>query len=76
LCGHITQICVHPKYRRFGLGRLLLRVAADQFRRLGMEDLTLTVTEANTPAVDLYTVEKYELAHSFNAAVWTRPGYR
>ena len=76
LCGHITQICVHPKYRRFGLGRLLLRVAADQFRRLGMEDLTLTVTEANTPAVDLYTVEKYELAHNFNAAVWTRPGYR
>jgi ribosomal protein S18 acetylase RimI-like enzyme len=76
LCGHITQICVHPKYRRFGLGRLLLQVAADQFRRLGMEDLTLTVTEANTAAVDLYTVENYELTHSFNAAVWIRPGYR
>jgi ribosomal protein S18 acetylase RimI-like enzyme len=71
-CGHITQICVHPSYRRKGLARLLLQVAAVQFQRLGMTELTLTVTEANTKAVDLYTGEGYSLAHSFNAAVWTR----
>jgi len=71
-CGHITQVCVHPKYRRLGLGRLLLRIAALQFQRLGMTELTLTVTEANTRAVDLYYSEGYELAHSFNAAVWVR----
>jgi ribosomal protein S18 acetylase RimI-like enzyme len=73
LCGHITQVCVHPKYRRLGLARLLLRVAALQFQRLGMTELTLTVTEANSRAVDLYDSEGYELAHSFNAAVWVRP---
>jgi ribosomal protein S18 acetylase RimI-like enzyme len=72
-CGHITQVCVHPNYRRLGLARLLLRVAALQFQRLGMTELTLTVTEANTRAVDLYDSEGYELAHSFNAAVWVRP---
>jgi ribosomal protein S18 acetylase RimI-like enzyme len=71
-CGHITQICVHPQYRHMGLARLLLRVAAVQFQRLGMTDLTLTVTEANTRAVGLYRSEGYDLAHSFNAAVWVR----
>ena len=72
-CGHITQICVHPEYRRLGLARLLLRIAALQFQRLGMTELTLTVTEANTRAVELYRSEGYEVAHVFNAAVWVRP---
>ncbi len=72
-CGHITQICVHPAYRRLGLARMLLRVAAVHFQRQGMTDVTLTVTEANTHAVTLYAEEGYKLAHSFNAAVWTRP---
>jgi ribosomal protein S18 acetylase RimI-like enzyme len=71
-CGHITQICVHPAYRRLGLGRMLLRIAAVQFKKQGMTDVTLTVTEANTQAVDLYRTEGYALAHSFNAAVWVR----
>ena len=72
-CGHITQVCVHPEYRRLGLARLLLRVAAVQFQRLGMTELTLTVTEANSKAVELYRSEGYDVAHSFNAAVWVRP---
>jgi len=73
-CGHITQICVHPGYRRLGLARMLLRVAALQFQRLGMTELTLTVTEANTRAVGLYRTEEYDVAHSFNAAVWVKRG--
>jgi ribosomal protein S18 acetylase RimI-like enzyme len=73
-CGHITQVCVHPEYRRLGLARMLLRVAALQFQRLGMTELTLTVTETNARAVELYQSEAYEVAHSFNAAVWVRPG--
>jgi ribosomal protein S18 acetylase RimI-like enzyme len=72
-CGHITQVCVHPEYRRLGLARMLLRVAALQFQRLGMTELTLTVTETNARAVELYRSERYEVAHSFNAAVWVRP---
>lgn len=71
-CGHITQVCVHPEYRRMGLARLLLKVAALQFQRLGMTELTLTVTEANDKAMGLYRSEGYEIAHSFNAAVWVR----
>ena len=71
-CGHISQICVHPGYRRLGLARMLLRVAALQFQRLGTTELTLTVTEANTRAVGLYRTEGYDVAHSFNAAVWVK----
>ncbi len=26
--GHITQLCVHPDFRRHGLARMLLSVAA------------------------------------------------
>ena len=71
-CGHITQVCVHPRHRRQGLARMLLKVAAAQFQRLGMTEITLTVTEANSRAVDLYVEQGYEVAHTFNAAVWVR----
>jgi ribosomal protein S18 acetylase RimI-like enzyme len=70
--GHITQICVHPHYRRQGLARLLLAVAASQFMRQGVSEISLTVTEANTQAIDLYRAEGYDSAHMFDAAVWRR----
>ena len=70
--GHITQICVHSGYRRRGLARLLLSVAASQFLRQGVSEISLTVTEANKDAVDLYHAEGYECVHVFDAAVWRR----
>lgn len=70
--GHITQVCVHPNYRRLGLARMLLSAAANCFQRQGAEEISLTVTEANTNAVDLYRNEGYDCAHIFDAAVWTR----
>ena len=70
--GHITQICVHPGYRRHGLARLLLSVAAFSFMRQGATEISLTVTEANTQAIDLYTQEGYICRHLFDAAVWQR----
>ncbi|MFC5862567.1 GNAT family N-acetyltransferase [Acidicapsa dinghuensis] len=73
-CGHITQVCVHPSWRQHGLGCHLLRVAAREFRRLGMMELTLTVTEANERAVNLYLTENYEASHAFSAAFWNRNG--
>jgi ribosomal protein S18 acetylase RimI-like enzyme len=70
--GHITQVCVHPGYRRIGLARTLLSLAAHSFVRQGAEEISLTVTEANTHATNLYRNEGYECAHVFDAAVWTR----
>jgi ribosomal protein S18 acetylase RimI-like enzyme len=70
--GHITQLCVHPRYRRIGLARLLLSIAATCFFRQGVTEISLTVTEANANAIDLYRAEGYECAHTFDAAVWER----
>ncbi len=72
--GHITQLCVHPLYRRHGLARQLLNVAAHSFLRQDATEISLTVTEANTPAIDLYKDEGYVTAHVFDAAVWQRNG--
>ena len=68
--GHITQVCVHPAYRRRGLGRLLLSVAAFSFMRQGATEISLTVTEANQQAIELYQEEGYACRHIFDAAVW------
>jgi ribosomal protein S18 acetylase RimI-like enzyme len=70
--GHITQICVHPGYRRRGLARLLLSVAAYSFMRQGVSEISLTVTEANVKAIELYLAEGFTCTHRFDAAVWKR----
>jgi ribosomal protein S18 acetylase RimI-like enzyme len=70
--GHITQLCVSPQFRRRGLARLLLAIAATYFFRQGVTEISLTVTEANTDAIGLYRQEGYECKHTFDAAVWVR----
>jgi ribosomal protein S18 acetylase RimI-like enzyme len=70
--GHITQVCVHPQYRRRGLARILLSLAAYWFMRQGATEISLTVTEANWEAIDLYLAEGYNCTHTFDAAVWER----
>jgi ribosomal protein S18 acetylase RimI-like enzyme len=70
--GHVTQLCIHPAYRRQGMARLLLAAAAAQFVRQGVAEISLTVTEANQDAIVLYTAEGYTCRHRFDAAVWQR----
>jgi ribosomal protein S18 acetylase RimI-like enzyme len=72
--GHITQLCVHPDYRRHGLARMMLSVAAGHFVRQGVSEISLTVTEANEQAIALYESEGYDCVHMFDAAVWQRDG--
>ena len=74
--GHITQLCVRPQYRRRGLGRMLLAIAAAGFLRQGMNEVSLTVTEANARAIELYQGEGFECRHTFDAAVWRRESAR
>ena len=40
--------------------------------RLGAAEISLTVTEANSEAIDLYKDEGYQCVHTFDAAVWLR----
>jgi ribosomal protein S18 acetylase RimI-like enzyme len=70
--GHVTQICVHPDFRRRGLARMLLTLAASCFLRQGVSEISLTVTESNSEAIELYRAEGYDCVHRFDAAVWQR----
>lgn len=72
--GHITQVCVHPEFRRRGLARLMLSLTGYWFMRQGATEISLTVTESNSDAVDLYRAEGYACRHTFDAAVWQRHG--
>jgi len=70
--GHITQLCVHPEFRRRGVARMLLTLASSCFLRQGVSEISLTVTEANTKAIELYRAEGFGCPHSFDATVWQR----
>ena len=70
--GHITQLCVAPKYRTHGLAHALLDAAESELRYQKFSGLTLTVTAANTSAMRLYTARDFHTRHSFEAFVWEK----
>jgi ribosomal protein S18 acetylase RimI-like enzyme len=67
--AHITQLCVAQAHRGRGLGQLLLRQSTEGLLRSNFEAITLTVTESNHPAVDLYKRFGFTLRHCFDAMV-------
>ncbi len=70
--GHITQLCVDPTLRGHGLGKLLLEHCMAATARHGVTHLSLTVTEANTPALRLYQELGFAAMHRFEAMVWDK----
>jgi len=68
--GHVTQICVLPEYRSHGLGKSLLAATMHNLRQRSFSLLTLTVTEANSRAVELYRHLGFETKRVFDAFVW------
>ena len=52
--GFITNIVVHPAYRRQGLARALIREAMNYAEAHDMSRITLEVRPSNEPAVSLY----------------------
>lgn len=70
--GHITQVCIAKDQRRQGFGERLIRECAENLRHRGFRSLTLTVTEENASAVQLYRRIGFVEKHSFDAMVWDR----
>jgi ribosomal protein S18 acetylase RimI-like enzyme len=68
--GHVTQVCVLPEYRRLRLGKALLASTVRNLVQRKFTALSLTVTEANTPAVELYRHLGFETRRVFDAFVW------
>jgi ribosomal protein S18 acetylase RimI-like enzyme len=68
--GHITQVCVVPDQRGRRIGEALLEASAAQLRRQNFSMLSLTVTEANARAVELYKRLGFDTRRVFDAFVW------
>ena len=68
--GHVTQVCVLPDYRSQGIGEALLAATTHNLRRRGFSLLSLTVTEANQRAVELYLRLGFDTRRVFDAFVW------
>ncbi len=68
--GHITQVCVLPEYRGKRIGEGLLAANMQDLLRRRFSMLSLTVTEANRSAVELYKRLGYHVERVFDAFVW------
>ena len=68
--GHVTQVCLLPEHRGAGIGENLLGCSYDALRSRHLSQLSLTVTEANRNAVDLYRRIGFEEKRVFDAFVW------
>jgi ribosomal protein S18 acetylase RimI-like enzyme len=68
--GHITQACVMPAQRGTGLGYELLRRSLVSLAAHGCRRVSLTVTSANTEAIELYRRMGFTRSRDFAAYVW------
>jgi ribosomal protein S18 acetylase RimI-like enzyme len=68
--GHVTQVCVLPEYRSHGIGERLLASTTANLRQRKFSLLSLTVTEANARAVELYLRLGFDTKRVFDAFVW------
>ncbi|HWR15955.1 MAG TPA: GNAT family N-acetyltransferase [Terriglobales bacterium] len=68
--GHVTQVCILPEYRGHHLGWALMEATAYDLRKRNFQMLSLTVTEANEGAVELYKRLGFGITRVFDAFVW------
>lgn len=58
--GDITNIAVHPNYRKQGIGNLLINRLVSLCKESNINSLTLEVREGNIPAQNLYKKHKFK----------------
>jgi ribosomal protein S18 acetylase RimI-like enzyme len=68
--GHVTQVCLLPEHRGVGIGEGLIAASHSALRNRHLSQLSLTVTEANYNAVELYRRIGFEERRVFDAFVW------
>ena len=68
--GHVTQVCVLPEFRGQRIGESLIALCTHELRNRNFSALSLTVTEANRKAVDLYLRLGFDAPRRFDAFVW------
>ncbi|HDD56710.1 MAG TPA: N-acetyltransferase [Nitrososphaeria archaeon] len=60
MVGRIYTINVRPELRGKGIGKLLMNVIEDSFKREGCEEIILEVAVDNHPAINLYRSMGYD----------------
>ncbi|MEG1931146.1 MAG: ribosomal protein S18-alanine N-acetyltransferase [Anaerovorax sp.] len=60
--GHITNVAVHPHYRKRGIGKALMAVLVDFTEKQGVNFYTLEVRASNEKAIGLYKQFGFEAA--------------
>lgn len=68
--GHITQVCLLPEFRNQGLARVLMAACLRSLLDRKFTELSLTVTESNYNAVQLYERLGFHTRRVFDAFVW------
>jgi ribosomal protein S18 acetylase RimI-like enzyme len=68
--GHITQVCTLSDYRSHGIGEHLLRYCYADLATRNFSELSLTVTEENHRALELYLRTGYRHIFTFDGFVW------
>lgn len=68
--GHVTQVCVVPQHRGRRIAESLIGLCTQELRSRNFTALSLTVTEANFKAVDLYRRLGFATRRRFDAFVW------
>lgn len=71
--AHITQLCVAPEMQGRGMGRRLVEQVVEVLRKKRFQGATLSVTVANTRAVELYRSLGFAPLIFFPALVWDAP---
>jgi len=70
--GMIPQIAVHPAYQGKKLGNALMDRTLMEFRNMGFQRVTLTVTSENRRAYEWYGRLGFQVRKDFGAFVWER----
>ncbi len=60
--GYISNVAVHPRFRRRGVADALLAALEERSRALRLSFLTLEVRQSNAPAVALYEKHGFRIA--------------
>ncbi len=71
--GHVTQLCVAPVWRGRRLGDFLLRQTLLRMASTSYRFVTLTVSENNHSALQLYLATGFSTRHRFDAVVLDKP---
>lgn len=65
--GHITNVAVHPEYRRNGVGNMLVEALIDIAVNENISKMTLEVRKSNAAAQSLYTKLDFKVEGSRKA---------